>query len=363
MNFKRKQLLVGITLFLSCVMLAQLPTDIDLNDGWYLSWEDEFDYPDAQLENNWISANGSTDNDIVLCSRWRENVVVSDGILEIKAIKEERGGQSWTAGSIWTKSNDFKYGYYEARYKYAGATGTNNSFWLYPYSKADAGYNKVELDINEGQYPNILKTNIHNWTAGDYLVHPIQEKYSPRGDVDLAVEYHTYGVLWTPTEHIFYYDGEEIRREANPAYVQKNKWNTDGKYVYVENHGKTQMLLSLAILGHNYAGSVTDAIDGTSMKVDYVRYYKNDDLGKPASVTPISESEISVYPNPADDILIISGVSAGFGCHIYNLQGQFIKQIKLNLYNTIDLSQLKVGMYHYVINGDQELYHGSFVKK
>ena len=39
-------------------------------------------------------------------------------------------------------------------------------------------------------------------------------------------------------------------------------------------HTKTNILLSLAILTWDIAGPVTDAIDGTSMKIDYVRYYK-----------------------------------------------------------------------------------------
>ena len=52
-----------------------------------------------------------------------------------------------------------------------------------------------------GQYPNILKTNIHNWTQGDNYVHPIQEKYYADVATDLGEEYHTYGLLWTPTEH------------------------------------------------------------------------------------------------------------------------------------------------------------------
>ena len=99
----------------------------------------------------------------VLCSRWRENALVHDGILELKAIKEQRGGNDWTCGNVWTKEA-FGYGYFECRYKYAGATGTNNSFWLWPKIGVYEGEKAFELDINEGHYPNIINTNIHNWT-------------------------------------------------------------------------------------------------------------------------------------------------------------------------------------------------------
>jgi len=99
---------------------------IDLSK-WDLVWQDEFDYKNEDLDKNWESQNGPSGH--ILCSRWRENAVVADGILHLINKKERRGGQNWTSGSIWTKRK-FKYGYFECRYRYAAATGTNNSFWL-----------------------------------------------------------------------------------------------------------------------------------------------------------------------------------------------------------------------------------------
>ncbi|KAA3662875.1 MAG: glycoside hydrolase, partial [Calditrichaeota bacterium] len=126
---------------------------------WELVWNDEFDYADANLEDTWVSQNGPSGH--ILCSRWRENAEVRDGILELKAKKESRGGQNWTCGNIWTKET-FKYGYFECRYKYAGATGTNNSFWLWERNwSSSSGETGFELDINEGHYPNIVNANIH----------------------------------------------------------------------------------------------------------------------------------------------------------------------------------------------------------
>ncbi len=74
---------------------------------------------------------------------------------------------------------------------------------------------------------------------------------------DFSEEYHTYGFLWTETDFEFYFDGEMFRSE-----------------VHTECHSPTNILLSLAILSDGIAGAVTDDIDGTSMKIDYVRYYK-----------------------------------------------------------------------------------------
>ena len=131
---------------------------IDLSD-WELAWEDDFDYDDHQLDARWTSQNGPSGH--ILCSRWRENAAVSNGVLELKAIKESRGGQDWTCGSIWTKEA-FGYGYFECKYKYAGASGTNNSFWLFPLMR-NASELFCELDVNEGHFPNEVNTNLHHW--------------------------------------------------------------------------------------------------------------------------------------------------------------------------------------------------------
>ena len=138
---------------------------------WKLSWADEFKYADSQLDANWYSANGP--QTWILCSRWRENAVVSNGTLKLVNRKESRGGQEWTSGSLWTKQQ-FKYGYFECRYKYAAATGTNNSFWLMTTGPNPTEGKKSEIDINEGHYPCEMATNLHNWM--DVTTDPVTGK-------------------------------------------------------------------------------------------------------------------------------------------------------------------------------------------
>ena len=130
-------------LFLCSFCLAQAqpqtpvlqPSPSDGADKWELAWSEEFDGPEAELEVEWKSQNGPSGH--ILSSRWRENAVVTNGFLRLVARKEKRGGQEWTAGSIWTREM-FQYGYFECRYRYAAAEGLNNSFWLMP-----TGTNKV----------------------------------------------------------------------------------------------------------------------------------------------------------------------------------------------------------------------------
>lgn len=237
--------------------------------GWKLAWSDEFDYPDAQLDARWTSQNSGSTH--ILSSRWRENAKVDHGTLKLVNKKERRGGNDWTSGNIWTKEK-FQYGYFECRYRYAAAAGTNNSFWIMTTEKPPAGKKSFEIDINEGHYPNKVNTNIHNHSDSTVVngkrTHPSSSKgftfkdsrslagfSATDGAPDFSRDFHTFGLAWTARELVFYLDGRELRREKNtfcdsPAPV----W------------------LSLAIIP--WGGKITDAIDGTFMEVDYVRIYQ-----------------------------------------------------------------------------------------
>ncbi|MBN2450541.1 MAG: family 16 glycosylhydrolase [Lentisphaeria bacterium] len=387
--------------------------------GWKQVFADEFEGMAADLDRIWESQNGPSGH--ILCSRWRENAVLEGGLLRLVARKEPRGGQEWTAASLWTRRT-FRYGYFECRYRYAPATGTNNSFWIMTRGRAAP---RFEIDINEGHYPNEVNMNLHNhsgehWSRGGrwYLggqgpgsgqdeagfqfaldpplraaglrlvsgdgdavrlmefrafppsnegypsVFPnlieaqpevpnlargaaveassvLEARYGPERAIDgllgtasrwvsarggpphvftltfdrprkigciqfisgwqngeqwqdivndfrieyregedwrpvpgadrgtltgrsqpaaadgpnLANEFHTYALEWTEDELVYFFDGQEIRRQAHDIC-----------------RGEAHVFLSLAVMG--WAGPVTDAIDGTSMDVDYVRVWQ-----------------------------------------------------------------------------------------
>ena len=117
-----------------------------LPDGkWKLVFQDEFTGTDEELDKSWGFENRAHKKRVF--GRWRENATLSNGILKMNAKKESRGGKPWTAASLWTQRR-FKYGYFECRYKYCKATGTNNSFWIMTRGilKGDPG--RFEIDIN-----------------------------------------------------------------------------------------------------------------------------------------------------------------------------------------------------------------------
>ena len=248
--------LVIFFLAVSCSTVTEPTPEGQINPEnkkeWKLVWKDEFNYKSRErLFKVWESANGPTTH--TLCSRWPENVEIGDGTLRLVNHKENRGGQEWTSGSV-TTFKDFQYGYYECRYRYAAATGTNNSFWI---MSRDTGTmpekgKPYEIDINEGHYPSEYTTCIHLWVDGKSLSsNGSSEKYP---DIDFSKEFHTFGVEWNEDEIIFYIDRKEYRRVGNEFC-----------------HSPAPIRLSEAIL--SWGGAVTDAIDGTFMEVDYVRVY------------------------------------------------------------------------------------------
>lgn len=224
---------------------------------WELVWREEFDGSDEDLDTRWISQNGPSPH--ILCSRWRENAKVANGLLRLVARKENRVGQEWTAGSIWTREG-FQYGYFECRYRYGAAEGLNNSFWLMPTDKKRITSGKFfEIDINEGHYPNKVNTNIHNHSdvvlVDGRPTHPTSHQDFTFEGHDFAREFHVYGLEWSDAELVFYLDGKELRRVKNEFC-----------------HAPASIWLSLAVIP--WAGRVTDAIDGKAMEVDYVRVYR-----------------------------------------------------------------------------------------
>jgi len=123
---------------------------------------------------------------------------------------------------------------------------------------------KFEIDINEGHYPAEINTNLHNWS--DITIDPVTGKsthptdhesftFPSMPDMNLGEEFHTYGLEWTKDSLIFYFDGQVLRRMKNEFC-----------------HSPAPVYLSEAII--SWAGDVTDAIDGTSMDIDWVRIYK-----------------------------------------------------------------------------------------
>lgn len=216
--------------------------------NYQLVFSDEFNGATADLDRNWEFQNGPSGH--ILCSRWRENAVVTNGLVRLLNKKETRAGQDWTSASFWTK-RQFQYGYFECRYRYGAASGLNNSFWIMTRGGTTNTPGRFEIDINEGHLPDKVNMNIHNWSGK----HWSKSKSWRATGHDLSQEFHVYALEWKANELIWFFDGKELRRETNSIC-----------------HKPAPVWLSSAII--KWAGPVTEKIDGTAMEVDYVRIYE-----------------------------------------------------------------------------------------
>jgi len=212
---------------------------------WQLTFSDDFN-GDHLDTNVWQIAQGET-RGVLQSARFPENVVVTNGLLRLVTHHEKRGGKDWTTGMITTRAFHQKYGYWEARYRYAPASGLNQAFWM--IKPGVKGSNDgFEIDVNEGHYPNEVNTTLHQDGMNS-------QSQSYRAGYDLSADFHLYAAEWNEQEVIYYFDGK-------PIYcVPNNKAHLDCSVIF-----STAVLL--------WAGPIKNSLDGTSMDVDWVRVYQ-----------------------------------------------------------------------------------------
>ena len=213
--------------------------------GWKLTFHDDFKGHALDTE-KWAVESAAPGH--IVSSRWPENVVVKDGTLRLVTKKESRGGKDWTTASIWTKEFRQEGGLFECRMRIAAAAGLNNAFWMMtPKKKTDPVH--FEIDVCEAHYPDEVPMNLHNWSGEHWA-----KSKTWKSPVNLSKEFHVYGLEWTAGELVWYFDGKEIRRLKQDIC-----------------RDKAVVRLSTAVMP--WAGKITDALDGTSMDVEWVRVY------------------------------------------------------------------------------------------
>ncbi len=223
-------------------------------ERWELTFSDDFN-GDRLDTNVWMSAQGQTWGQLQSI-RYPENIAVTNGLLRLVTRKEKRGGKEWTSAMISTRHFAQRYGYWESRYRYAAATGLNQAFWMNPGSKAkrksfendvalDASF---EIDVNEGHYPADVNATLHQGGLPSN-----SKRYGT--EYDLSADFHIYAAEWNEREVIYFFDGQEIHRVPN-----------------AKAHMEVPVIYATAVLP--WAGPITDALDGKSMDVDWVRVYQ-----------------------------------------------------------------------------------------
>lgn len=251
--------------------------------NWNQVWRDDFNGT-ALDRNNWsqeINGDGGGNGELQYYTDRTQNMWVSGGFLNIKAIREAYNGKTWTSARLRTKNiQDWTYGKIEARMKVPSASGTWPAFWMLTSEQQRDSHgwpHGGEIDIMEtlNTSQDILGT-LHygaywpyngntGWPNPDNLIAPDAGR--------LKTDFHTYAVEWYEDRMVWSVDGvakitSSRTKLDGPAPVRSN-WNSFYNRPF-------HVILNLAI-----GGALPGNPDGSEaaeqlMQVDYVAVFKND---------------------------------------------------------------------------------------
>lgn len=195
-----------------------------------------------------------------------QNVSIASGKLKITAKNETItcGGKTknFTSGQVYSGA-EFRYGYFEISCKVPKGDGFWPAFWFWSGNNC---FTYQELDVFE-----FCGCNTKRYQAGYYYdnnfngIAEIDESKHPSKDIninDASTSFNRYGVEWTPTSIIFYYNGSVVYTTSN-----------------INLHRPMPIILNLAV-GGCYGGCSGDCRrkSGTTFpsnfEIEYVRVYQ-----------------------------------------------------------------------------------------
>jgi beta-glucanase (GH16 family) len=192
------------------------------NPDAVLLFDDEFGgttlnttYWNACYPESFSSWGCSNDSSIDLEWFWKNNVSVSNGMLNLTALKQQEHGYNYTSGMIATGGSPlhqpgftFLYGYMEMSAQFPSGKGMWPGFWLLPIDGS-----AFEIDAMEwqGGRPNLDYATIHWGSDSDETVY-----YT---GADLSAGFHTYGLDWEADSVTWYFDGKVVKTFTNSSEI------------------------------------------------------------------------------------------------------------------------------------------------
>jgi beta-glucanase (GH16 family) len=255
-----------------CIALLGCKQSDPVPKETYLVWSDEFDGQSLDLDKWDVQTGDGANYGLWLWGnneeQWYQssNIIVQNGRLKIKAVKENVGSFEYTSARIRTANKgDFKYGRIEASIRMDQSAGLWHAFWMLPTDASDPWPISGEIDIMEyvGNMPDQLLNTVH--FADQFGNH------SSLGASSYFVNdnnFHVYAIDWDENLITWTLDGEEtfVLERGNAAIAQT--WPFDAEF---------HLVLNTAV-GGNLGGEVDDGALATPryMEVEYVRIYQEE---------------------------------------------------------------------------------------
>ncbi len=256
-----------------------------------LFWADEFDTPTLD-ETKWVTQPGGWGwgNNELQYYTDGDNLSFENDMLIIEAREEQVAQNNYTSGKIITKDLfEIQYGKVEARIKFPMGQGLWPAFWM------------LGANIDEVSWPACGEVDIMEHINNEWSAHGTAHwdnfghaYYGGSYGLDPGL-FHVYTIEWDSLGIDWFIDGNFFH-----AMNIENGINGTGEF-----HAPFYLILNLAV-GGNWPGS-PDATTNfpAELQIDYVRVYKTD---IPNSTEDVSVAKLSIYPNPVNDQLHISGI-------------------------------------------------------
>jgi acyl-CoA thioesterase-1 len=265
--------LVLLVIFLSTSCLAQTGTGRTAQirpllpqavaAGYVLAWHDEFD-GSALDKAEWKIRTGerfASDNTA-------RNVSVGDGLLRLAVRKEKSGKSDYTAGGVISK-REFKYGYYEARYRVPRGAGWHTSFWMMKNTPGGDG-NRQEIDVCEQDSKELTSygMNLHIHKP-EHVGQAGRRVKTP----DLSADFHVWGCEFSPREIRNYFDGKLV------GVTHVTNFQHDVMSIWLTTVGWAKLPWAPQL-------KIDDSALPASADFDYVRFFEKPALENEAPAKP-----------------------------------------------------------------------------
>ena len=270
---------------------ASVKNKYDLTTYYTPVWQEDFKSYELDTS-KWMHVPWSADGQNGKKSRRSQETYSFDG--EYFTIAPYQTETEYHGGMLRThRAMNFLYGYVEESAKLPSAKGFWSALWTGASITSGVGENEeaaathllgCEIDINENFGGNYIAANCHSWptelgeqngykhTSCDNNEMSNDKKFSLPAGVDMHDDFHTYGMLWTPTYMSFTADGEIFfTYDTTKTEQDQQSFNQ-------------QMFLTLSLAVGLKSGSTSiglsteeDWAKRSSLVVDYVHLYQLQD--------------------------------------------------------------------------------------
>ncbi len=314
-----------------------------------LVWEDEFDVDGPVNTDNWhhqtFGPNGGQwfNGELQHYTDSQTNSFVSGGFLNIVAKRETTTQDGVTLDFTSARLNSkfaFTYGRVDVRARLPLGNGTWPAIWTLGKNVNEVGAWFQTQGFGTTSWPacgeiDIMEHGLHATNEVSSAIHtPSSSGATVNTDTqmlaDVANNFHVYSVNWSPQRITFLIDGVGYYT-YEPDVYNADTWPFDLDQF---------LLLNVAMGG--FAGNVDASFSESSMIIDYVRVYQNENL----STDDVFASKFSVYPNPSNDadILNIKTTETIDKVELFNMVGQRILNQTDNT-KQIGIQNVSAGMY------------------